>query len=74
MDTDLFLVIGAIIGVLAFPALLSAYSEGRPPRSAATMIMVAGGLIVLAVMNRPGGYELSDLPDAFMNVVRHYLR
>jgi len=73
MNADLFLVLGVIFGTLALPALLSAYSEGRPPRMAATFILVAGGLIVLAVTQNPVGYTMQDVPQAFVRVFGRFL-
>lgn len=73
MDTDLFLVIGVVLGGLAIPSLLNAYSEGRPPRFAAMLAIAAGALIVLAVTNNPVGYKLEDIPDVFTRVVGRML-
>jgi hypothetical protein len=69
MDSDLFLVLGLIIGGLAFPSLLGAYSEGRPPRTAALLIIIAAGLIVAAVMTKPSGYTFMEVPQAFVRVI-----
>ncbi|KCV81169.1 hypothetical protein ATO10_13349 [Actibacterium atlanticum] len=73
MDTDLFLVIGVVLGGLAIPSLLNAYSEGRPPRFAAMLAIAAGALIVLAVTNNPVGYKLEDIPDVFTRVIGRML-
>lgn len=48
-------------------------ADGRVPRAAAITIMVAGGLIVLAIRDNPGGYELADIPDIFVKVVGRYI-
>lgn len=68
MDSDTFLVIGLIVGVLSIPAILAAYSESRAPRSAAILLMVASGLVALAVLTKPSGYSLAELPDVFTRV------
>lgn len=73
MDTDLALIIGVIIGALAVPAIVSAFSESRAPRAAAIAVLVAGGLIVFAVTSHPGGYALAELPDVFFRVVGRYV-
>lgn len=73
MDTDLFLVIGVVLGGLAIPSLLNAYSEGRPPRFAAMLAIAAGALIVLAVTSNPVGYKLEDIPDVFTRVIGRVL-
>ncbi|WP_417249709.1 hypothetical protein [Celeribacter sp.] len=72
MDTDLFLVLGVGIAVLALPAIIGAFSESRPPRAAAIMVMIGGGLIVLAVSQHPGGYSLREVPDALTRVIGRY--
>lgn len=72
MDTDLFLVIGTAILVLAVPAIVGAFSESRPPRAAAVLVMIGGGLLVLAVTQHPGGYALQDIPHALTRVIGRY--
>ncbi|MGC8201596.1 hypothetical protein ACP2AV_02715 [Aliiroseovarius sp. PTFE2010] len=73
MQTDLYFVLGLVVGILAIPAIFSAVSEGRVPRAAAIMVMISGGLIVLAVSQKPGGYALNEIPDVFARVVGHYI-
>ena len=69
MDSDLLLVIGIILGALSIPALISAFSESRPPRAAAILIMIASVLIVAAIWQKPSGYQIADIPDVFFRVV-----
>jgi hypothetical protein len=73
VDPDLFLVIGAVLLVLAVPSLLSAFAESRPPRTAAILAIAAGILIVVAVRNNPSGYSISELPDVFIRVFGRYI-
>jgi hypothetical protein len=73
LDPDLFLVIGIVIAVLVVPSLVSAFIEGRTPRTGAVMVLISGTLIVLALSNRPGGYELREIPDAFYRVAGRFL-
>ena len=70
MDTDLMLVTGIILGVFTIPSMLNAFSDGRAPRAAAIVVMIAGGLILLATQNHAGGYSLAELPDVFAKVFR----
>jgi hypothetical protein len=72
MDTDLFLVIGAAVLVLALPALIGAFSEGRPPRAAAILVLIGGGLVVLAVTQNPGGYSVDEVPQALIRIIGRY--
>lgn len=74
MTNDILLIIGIGIAALAIPAIVGAFSDGRTPRTPAIMIMMAGGLIALAVSQQPGGYTLNDVPDVFVRVVGQVLR
>ena len=73
MDPDLLLVIGIALGVLAVPAVIAAFTDSRPPRAAAILIMVAAGLIGMAVVNRPMAYTIDEVPVVFAKVVGRYL-
>ena len=73
MDSDLALVIGIVVTILALPAIISAVSDGRAPRAAAIAVLVGGGLIVFAVTSHPGGYRMDDLPEVFYRVVRRFV-
>ncbi|MEE4117963.1 MAG: hypothetical protein V2I65_03000 [Paracoccaceae bacterium] len=69
MDPDLFFVIGLLVGLLSIPALISAFSESRPPRAAAIMVMISIVLILLAVLQKPGGYDIGEVPGIVAGVV-----
>ncbi|WP_299922569.1 hypothetical protein [uncultured Pelagimonas sp.] len=69
MDPDISLVAGLILAVLALPAVVSAFSDGRTPRVAAIVMIAAGGLVVFALTNKPGGYQMQDIPQVFFQVV-----
>ena len=73
MQTDLFLVIGIVLGVLALPSMFSAFSEGRAPRIAALLVMISGTLVIYALTQKPGGYDLRDIPLAFYRVAGQIL-
>lgn len=73
MDWDLALVVGIVLVAFTFPAVISAFSEGRAPRSAAILVMIGGGLIALALYSQPGGYTFASIPDVFVRVVGRYL-
>lgn len=68
------MVIGVVVGILTVPALFSAVIDGRPPRAGAILALIAGVLIAVAVSQRPGGYAISEVPDAFYRVFGRYLR
>lgn len=69
MDTDLVLTIGLVLLVLVLPSLLSAWVEQRAPRVAAIMGLAAIGMIVAALMTKPGGYSFSDVPTVMLGVM-----
>ena len=69
MREDTFLVVGIVVLALSIPSFLSAIREGRAPRVPAIMFMIGGGLIALAIMQRPGGYEIEDIFTAFRTVL-----
>ncbi len=66
---DLIMVLGSGILLLAFPAIVGAFSRGEPPRAAMLALFAGGCLIVYANASRPGGYSLSEMPDVFVRVV-----
>ncbi len=73
MANDMLLVIGVGVLALAIPAIFSAVTDHRAPRIPAILILIGGGLIVLAVTRHPGGYTLQDVPDAFFRVIAQIL-
>lgn len=68
MREDAFMVIGVIVLALSIPSFFSAIREGRTPRVPAIMFMIGGGLVALAIMGRPGGYQIEDIFTAFRTV------
>ena len=73
MDTDLILVVGLVLCALSVPSLLSAYAEGRAPRSGAVVMLIGGVLIVVALTQNPRGYTFADVPEVFFTVIGRYL-
>lgn len=69
MDTDLLLTLGIVLFAFTIPSLLAAWTEGRPPRVGAIMLIAAIGLITTALTQRPGGYEFNEVPGVMMAVV-----
>lgn len=70
VDTDFVFILGLLMGALAFPTLLSAFSEGRAPRLAALLIVMSISMISFAALQRPTGYTLAEVPQVFERVVR----
>lgn len=73
MDPDLSLVLGLIIGGFSIPSIMSAISDSRAPRASMLTILIAGGLILYGVQNKPGGVALAEIPDLFVKVIAQYL-
>ena len=73
MDPDLALVLGVILGALSVPSILSALSDKRAPRASALTVLIAGGLILYAANQLPGGIALDQIPDKFVSVLARYL-
>lgn len=73
MDPDLFFVIGLVICAFTIPPILGALLDGRAPRAAAILVLIGGGMIAIAVSQKPEGYELSQIPDVFVRVIGRYV-
>ena len=73
MDPDLALVLGVILGALSVPSILSALSDKRAPRASALTVLIAGGLILYAANQLPGGIALEQIPDKFVSVLARYM-
>ncbi|KRS13750.1 hypothetical protein XM53_04030 [Roseovarius atlanticus] len=73
MDPDLIFIIGLVLGVFSIPSILSAISDGHAPRVASFTVIASGVMIFWAVQNKPGGYEINEIPNVFVQVVARYL-
>lgn len=69
MDADLILVLGMLLAFMSIPAMVSAWSDSRPPRLPALTILIAAGLIFFAFNLKPDGYTLAEVENAFYSVV-----
>jgi formate-dependent nitrite reductase membrane component NrfD len=69
MDTDLVLTLGIVLLVVTLPSLLAAWVEGRPPRVAAIMLVTSLTMIVTALLYKPGGYAINDVPSVMVGAV-----
>ena len=73
MTPDSALVFGLVLIFLSFPALISAWSDGRPPRASALTLLLAFGLILFAVQTAEPRYTLAGIPDVVLRVVASWL-
>jgi hypothetical protein len=68
MDTDLVLTLGIVLLILTLPSLLASWVEGRAPRVGAIMLVTSLGMIVAAVLYKPGGYAINEVPGVMVGV------
>ncbi|MEL7175235.1 MAG: hypothetical protein AAGK28_01810, partial [Pseudomonadota bacterium] len=61
MDNDLLFVIGLVLGGFSVPSIISALSDGRAPRVASIVVVMSGVMVVYAISNKPGGYQINDI-------------
>ena len=73
MDPDLSFVVGIVVLLFSIPSILGALTDGRAPRAAAIMIMIGGGLIGLAIYQKPNAYTFETVPDVFYDVIGRYI-
>jgi hypothetical protein len=73
MDTDLLLIIGLVVTILAVPSVISAFSESRPPRAAAVMFLIGGTLVAVALTQGATRYTMGDMPEVLSRVIARYL-
>ena len=73
MDPDLAFVIGFVLLVFSIPSIVSAITEARAPRVAAFTIISGGALLVWAIGAKPGGYDINEIPNVFVQVIAKYL-
>ena len=73
MDVDLILVIGMVLAAFSIPALFAAFSDSRPPRAGAILLLIGGVLMVVAISRKTGGYTFAEIPDVVLNVIGRYL-
>ena len=66
---DLIMVLGVCIFGLSFPAMVSAFSHGQPPRAAMLAIFAGGVMMLYANASRPGGYSVAEMPQVFIKVI-----
>jgi len=71
-NSDLILIIGAVLLCLSPPALLRSYADRELPRRAFFLFIGGVALILLAKAMSPEGYAISDIPQVLTRVIGHY--
>lgn len=74
MQPDHALVLGLFLVVLSVPAMISAYSERRPPRVGAVVGVAGLALLLHGHVHTPGGYAPDDVPEALYGVIGDIIR
>ena len=73
LDPDILLIAGLVVASFSIPSIISAYADRRAPTIAVVMLLMGGGLVLLALTTRPGGYTLQDVPHALLRVLAQIL-
>lgn len=74
MQPDHFLVLGLFLVAASIPAMISAWSDGRAPRVGAVVAVAGFAVLLHGNVQQPGGYRLSDVPDAIYGVIGAAIR
>ncbi|WP_424938846.1 hypothetical protein [Aliiroseovarius sp. S253] len=73
MTYDTYFVVGLFILVLSLPAIVGALRRGHAPRAASIMLLIGGGLIVVAIGAKPNAYSISTIPYVIDSVLNHFM-
>jgi uncharacterized membrane protein len=69
IDTDLFVVMGLIMALVAVPAIIGAKSEDRIPYISLAALIVGSALLGAGIVFSPNGYSLARLPHSFVEIL-----
>ncbi len=69
MSFEIALVAGSVLAVLSVVSVLTAMIEGRKPRVASIVVVIAGSLLLWAAAIAPDGLQMSDIPRAYYKVI-----
>ncbi|MCX7646050.1 MAG: hypothetical protein N2Z62_12260 [Rhodobacteraceae bacterium] len=71
MDPDVVMTIGVLLGAVSFPSVIhNVLHDGRPSKVVGFTSLVALTVIVIAAVNKPGGYAITDIPEVVISVLR----
>ncbi len=74
MTYEALLVGGCLLAALSIVSLVSAWADRRSPRLAAIFVVVSGGVLLTAVGKADDGFQLVDIPLAFVEVITSFLK
>ena len=69
VDTDLFVVMGLVLALLAIPAIIGARSEARIPIFWLVSLILGAAIVAAGVVFGPDGYSLARLPYSFIEIL-----
>lgn len=69
MESDLYLVLGCVLGTFSITRTVAAFADGRVPIFALIMLIISGALVGYAYHLQPGGLSFADVPRAFTAVI-----
>ncbi|TQS71468.1 hypothetical protein ERN12_10585 [Rhodobacteraceae bacterium] len=73
MYSEVILTIGSLALCFSIPLMVAAYADQAAPRKSAILAILGLLLIVAAVVLKPGGYQLAEVPDAYASAVAYIL-
>ena len=69
MNPDVIFLLGLAVAALAVPATISAFSSSdKTLRPAVIAILIGGALVVWANSQKPGGYDLRQVPKLVVDL------
>lgn len=69
MDWDLILTVGVLLLLLSLPSFVGGLGEGRLSRIGVLLVVLGAGMASFAVLSRPEGYTLQEIPEAMLRVL-----
>ncbi|WP_375175827.1 hypothetical protein [Pseudooceanicola sp.] len=69
MDSDLIMVAGLVLLVLAIPSAVAAFAEGRRPLVALAVVLAGAGVFAFGWSVRPQPMALSEVPHVIFRVL-----
>ncbi|WP_204112859.1 hypothetical protein [Shimia biformata] len=74
MLSDYLLTIGLLVGLFSIPAMVSAYSDNRPPRASMAAFILSCATMAFAYSQHPGGYDAADVPNVVVQVIADIIK
>jgi hypothetical protein len=73
MDPDVVMSFGIALGLVSFPPLIGTILSDTPiSKVAGFMAIVALTIMVIAALQKPGGYNIVELPGIFIDVIGRF--